>query len=170
MKTKLLAILFVSLLGGCDRCEEEPLTELEKLPPATQEGKNTFGCLVNGKAWVTKTSIDARSFYQSGVLSVSAKVINENFYQGISLNVLDQNIFATEYELGDPPKSFAQLGDLRTSCGYETSSQYLGKLVVVKFDPINYIISGAFEFEASSVDCGSTVKVTNGRFDLNYAP
>ena len=33
---------------------DPPITEEEKLPPATQEGKNTFGCLVDGKAWVPK--------------------------------------------------------------------------------------------------------------------
>ncbi|HZF64949.1 MAG TPA: hypothetical protein VEZ55_10700 [Chitinophagaceae bacterium] len=40
-------ILFI----GCKK-EEETNPELLKLPPATQTGANTCGCLINGKAWV----------------------------------------------------------------------------------------------------------------------
>ena len=57
MKNKTFILMFgciltLALLQSCD----DSVTELEKLPPATQTGKNTFGCLVEGKAWVTKTS------------------------------------------------------------------------------------------------------------------
>ena len=31
--------------------KEEPQKEEDKLPPLTTEGKQTFGCLMNGKAW-----------------------------------------------------------------------------------------------------------------------
>lgn len=35
-------------------CQGDIACELAKLPPATTEGKGTFGCLVNGKAWLPK--------------------------------------------------------------------------------------------------------------------
>lgn len=78
-----IIILLVSY-EGCDN-DPNPKTELEKLPPATQEGKNTFGCLVNGKAWVTKTSIDAVAFYQEGVFQLGAQIEEINREQGIGL-------------------------------------------------------------------------------------
>lgn len=67
-------MLLIILLANADGCKDDPKpkTELEKLPPATQEGKHTFGCLVDGKAWVTRVSTDAVSFYQEGVLSITA--------------------------------------------------------------------------------------------------
>jgi len=54
-------------------------------------------------------------------------------------------------------------------CEYSTSTNYEGKLIVSHFDQTKWIISGTFEFEAYSNDCQATVKVTDGRFDLNYA-
>lgn len=61
MLSLFLCTVALTSLSDCDR--DEPKTELEKLPPITQEGKNTFGCLVNDIAWVTKTSIDAYAVY-----------------------------------------------------------------------------------------------------------
>ena len=50
----LLIIALCSIFTACKKVKEPP-TELSKLPPATQTGANTFGCLVNGKAWVAQT-------------------------------------------------------------------------------------------------------------------
>ena len=35
-------------------CKKEKIAEIDKLPAATQTGANTFGCLVNGKVFVSK--------------------------------------------------------------------------------------------------------------------
>jgi hypothetical protein len=53
MKKKLFIILTAVALSCCSKDEQPntPKTELEKLPPATQTGANTAGCLVNGKAF-----------------------------------------------------------------------------------------------------------------------
>lgn len=45
--------LFCFLLIACKK-EDPALTPLEQLPPLTFEGKNTFGCLIDGGAWVAK--------------------------------------------------------------------------------------------------------------------
>jgi hypothetical protein len=176
MKTKTLIISVLLLIGSiislesCDLFEKgsKPKTELEKLPPATQEGKNTFGCLVDGKAWVTKTSIDASAFYQEGVLFIAASVTNKDFDQTISLNVHDNNLTTKEYLLSGSP--FALIEDLKANCEYRTSLLYTGKLVIDYFDQTKFIIAGTFEFEVYSDDCDKIVKITHGRFDLNYAP
>src|SRR5947209_256007 len=41
----LTLILLVLLNSSCKK-------EVDKLPPAIQTGANTFGCLIDGKAWV----------------------------------------------------------------------------------------------------------------------
>ncbi|MFT3948482.1 MAG: DUF6252 family protein [Agriterribacter sp.] len=44
-----------------------------------------------------------------------------------------------------------------------------GKITITKDDRTNTILSGTFEFTATSPDNpGRTVSVTSGRFDLNY--
>ena len=48
MKATLILVLWLPLAVGCKK------NELNALPPETQVGANTFGCLVNGKAWVPK--------------------------------------------------------------------------------------------------------------------
>ena len=46
MKAILMILLWLPMLAACKK------NELNALPPATQVGANTFGCLVDGKAWV----------------------------------------------------------------------------------------------------------------------
>lgn len=48
----LTACLTMFIGAGCKK--NKPKTELEKLPPITQTGANTFGCLVNGRTWIPK--------------------------------------------------------------------------------------------------------------------
>ena len=47
-----LLIVFTFLLLIASSCKKE--SNKDKLPPATQTGENTFGCLVNGKVFVPK--------------------------------------------------------------------------------------------------------------------
>jgi hypothetical protein len=55
MKNLLLLFLATFTLSCCNKGDDEqPKTELEKLPPATQTGANTAGCLVNGVAFLPK--------------------------------------------------------------------------------------------------------------------
>ena len=50
---KYQSLLFISLvlLLLSSSCKKD---NISKLPPPTQTGENTFGCLVNGKAFVPK--------------------------------------------------------------------------------------------------------------------
>lgn len=54
MKHLLFITLFFSFMSllTASGCKKNKLSELDKLPPATQTGANTFGCLVNGKAYL----------------------------------------------------------------------------------------------------------------------
>ena len=59
---------------GCSDDEPNSQEPIDQLPAATQEGKNTFGCLVNDEVWVTETSIDATAVYQGGFLQIGANI------------------------------------------------------------------------------------------------
>lgn len=170
----IVVLVLATILGGCDLFEKgEPKTELEKLPRATQSGKNTFGCLVGGKAWVPQTSVDAYGFYQEGILSLTAILETARRDQGMSFVIYDSDLSESTYQLGEeinPSGYYANFGDNIQECGFATTVTHTGKLVITHLDETNFIISGTFEFEAYSDDCSKTVQVTDGRFDLHYAP
>ena len=150
-------------LSDCER--DEPKTELEKLPPITQEGKNTFGCLVNGKAWVTKTSIDAAAVYQQGILQVDAMVQSKSFFQ--SQFFLIRYPKEGSFMLNDTVNSRIFMIDSNTRCEYITDDlNGSGTLSISKFDLQKKVVSGVFEFSVRQSTCEELI-VTNGRFDLS---
>jgi len=174
LKIFLLNILITFLsYGCCKKSDPKPLTELEKLPPATQKGKDTFGCLVNGKAWVPKTTIDADAFYQLGVLQLGGGLFGPT--QFIEMGLLEVNGFRIQegtYPLIKTANSFSNAGietSPNTLCSYSPSDTFSGTLTITKFDRVLYIVSGLFEFSTVASGC-DTLKITNGRFDIRYTP
>jgi hypothetical protein len=179
MKSSMFFLVLLTLLLKCEGClkfieEEEPETELEKLPPATQEGKNTFGCLVDGKAWVAKTSIDASSFYQEGILSIMMADSKGAFI----IYILDENLAEREYHLPTQVTEYVKnaaeyFSFSEKNCdNYITIDDHTGTLKITYLNQQwgKWIISGTFEFEGYSDKCQKTIKITDGRFDLNYTP
>ncbi len=171
MKRFFHIVMFI-LLTGFEGCDDiiNPRTELEKLPPATQEGKSTFGCLVNGKAWVTRSSTDALADYQSGVLQISAGIDETNRDQGITLVILSGLSQGMTYDLTNDPQYEAKFSWTQASkvCFYDDEDTLSGHLKITKLDQVNLIISGLFEFTTAVSGC-DTINVTDGRFDLLYA-
>ncbi len=167
MKTFFLFLLLCTL-GGC-KDNPKPKTELEKLPPATQEGKNTFGCLVNGKAWVTRTSIDAVAFYQEGLLHIGADL--QGHGESMRLAVNDKGtliISGRQFDLSGKNEGAAEFFSNLRGCNYFAENTISGSLKITNHDPDALIISGLFEFSSIVTGC-DTIKVANGRFDLTYA-
>ena len=157
-----LCMTALTSLSDCDR--DEPKTEMEKLPPITQEGKNTFGCLVNGKAWITKTSIDANAVYQANMLQISAGLVNKDFNQFLYFVI--NNPSEQEFLLNDTLKYRVELTDLDTNCRYVTNGLIgSGKIMINKLDTRNRIASGTFDFKVQNTNC-IELNVTDGRFDL----
>ncbi|MGH2649337.1 MAG: hypothetical protein ACRDE8_17285, partial [Ginsengibacter sp.] len=49
----LVSLIFISLTAG--ECKKhKPGNPVDQLPPATQTGANTFGCLINGEVFLPK--------------------------------------------------------------------------------------------------------------------
>jgi Family of unknown function (DUF6252) len=166
---KLFYILLSALLVGTSCIDPSP--EPNKLPRATQSGKNTFGCLVNGKVWVTSTSTDAMAFYQDGVLQISADLDGNGRDRGITMVVMGGLTQESSYDLANNPKTEAIIGWRNSSanCTYDRDKTLSGQLTITKLDQVKYIIAGVFEFTTFVSGC-DTIKVTDGRFDLLYAP
>src|SRR5258706_2385779 len=97
-------------LSGCflKKSDPKPLTELEKLPAITGVGKGTFGCLINGKAYVANNQYDASATFQKAILSIAGNT--KNPIQGIGLTIVERNgigVTTTTYPLNDYPNSFS---------------------------------------------------------------
>jgi hypothetical protein len=170
--------LLLLILTDCKMKHDDPkpLTELEKLPPATQVGKGTFGCLVNGKAMISPDESYTSSFYQQGILEISGRtlVIPDITSLGLKIDLTENGYLLqeTDYPLTPPPYytvSFGSIENGRPLCLYEITNTISGKVTITKFDHKNYVVAGLFEFTTYLAGC-DTIKVTDGRFDLYYSP
>jgi hypothetical protein len=47
----IIFIAFVLMASGCKKNNNSNNSPIDQLPPATQIGANTFGCLINGQAF-----------------------------------------------------------------------------------------------------------------------
>ena len=72
MKHLNLVLLLIAFSSLGLHCKKEEPSELSKLPPITNFGAQTFGCLINGKAWTAEygqVQIDfLMVFYQSRLI------------------------------------------------------------------------------------------------------
>lgn len=182
MKYLIIAAIFLLLTAASCKKENTPQDELSKLPPATQTGANTFGCLVNGKAWVAQTDCRLicdppfKLYYDGsngGYVGITADWLNSanNIKQRIDI-VFD----STNYKLNHILSIYNRLTTARfvnyksvNSCGiYEhyidSSVIHTGIVNLNKYDLREGIISGTFEFTLTKPGC-ETLTVTNGRFD-----
>lgn len=173
MKYIILASCLAMFIGaGCKKNKTK--TELEKLPAITQNGANTFGCLINGKAWTPKGNQFKPNFF----IIVDPSFQNGNFdlraYQYKNQKFERINIFSNDIRnIGNysiAPKRLVSL-DFRSefsTCYYLHSIDNFssGYLKITKYDLQNGIISGQFECTLydSAINC-DTIKITNGRFD-----
>ncbi|MEO6683157.1 MAG: hypothetical protein ABIN48_10070 [Ginsengibacter sp.] len=173
MKHISLIACFAIFIGvGCKK--NKPKTELEKLPPITQTGANTFGCLINGKAWTPKGFQFKPNFF----IIVDPTFQNGNFdlrvYQYSNQKFERINIFSNDirsignYSITPNGFVFVDFRNDFSSCNYLHSIENFsfGYLKITKYDLQNGIVSGEFDCTMydSAINC-DTIKITNGRFD-----
>lgn len=170
----LILLTFFALSLSCCKKDDENLTPLEQLPPATQTGEQTFGCLISGEAFIPDKfgSGTPRAFYQlvngkyTFVVSSSkggGELLTAIGIGGIEINPLKEDNFdLTEEKLGNT------FGKIITGIdNYTTSSNNPGSLNITRFDNESFIMSGTFEFTVKDND-NNEIKITDGRFDLKY--
>lgn len=94
MRAFYLSILL--LLFGSSACKTDVLSPKEELPAATQEGLNTFGCLVNGEVWKPRAvlSNEFTYYYHEKTLNIAAfrKIGSQNINQGLGFRI-EKNLF-----------------------------------------------------------------------------
>ncbi len=178
-----IALAFLTLFSGM-QCEKDfpPGTpEIDKLPTATQTGANTFGCLVDGKAFTPKYSwgSDGLQVYYQYLDNAHHFNIGADRKDGTAITDIEIRSHGIEleekkYEMGEFGSMgffgaeytvFVGNGEILT---YKTTKIIKGEITFTRFDVINQIASGTFWFDAINKD-GKVVQVREGRFDTKFA-
>ena len=177
---KYLFIFIIVIVIALPACKKSKNFDVDSLPPITQEGKNTFGCLINGKVYVPRGFEQNKPNYQVHVDptfndgSFGVKFFNKSTDKRIDLTVGSDSIRSTG--------NFIITNTSRARCLFAVNgtssnpkcivfSQYnptsTGFLKITRYDLINGIFSGEFEFHFYNPDCGigDTIHITQGRFD-----
>ena len=183
MKTSLVLIVssFALLsLGACKKDDPEA-----GLPPATEVGANTGGCLINGQSFVAASyggsllsnPIPALQggFYEDSLyyLTLSNKTSrgSTNVYLFFRKQVPGNYLFnkntptldraGLRYTLNYGACFFSDTKEL-----FITDAQHTGHVELTYANVSSGISAGTFEFTAASqVDPTKTITITNGRFD-----
>jgi hypothetical protein len=176
---KPVLLIVCSLAVGLLACKKDKRAPIDQLPPATQSGKKTFGCLVNGQAWLPKGSFPAGSLnpvllydptFKNGTLSIHAYRVGGSNHVDIVIGGTNIDKPGT-YPIGTrgtDAEQIANVRDKRSGCNYynnENGTVCSGRLEITKLSMTEKIIAGTFSFTISTPGC-ETWKVTDGRFDL----
>ncbi len=177
---KLLGIISLSLLlslfllYSCEDNKEGE--ELFELPKESQTGNNTLGCYINGDLFVnSKKSIYWQSnpvgaiYYKDlKLLSLGADAKNGGSMSLVVLNPTENEKKRINEVIYYPTK--------KEEATYIFGGKEVGEITITKFDTINKIVSGQFNFSGRSRFSNesfkalgdSVVHVTSGRFDIQF--
>lgn len=169
MRKLLLILITTFTLCSCDKDNDKPTNPVSQLPPATQVGANTFGCLINGEPFVVSNTSNQTAIYQGGVLQIGGGIDNSIMDKRISINISAPINLNTPYDLTLFPNNLAIFVNNGEGCYYDYDHTTSGTLTITKFDQTNFIISGTFNFSTQTNEC-ENINITNGRFDLQYIP
>ena len=170
-------LLFISC-NNDDQITTPPLPEVEpidQLPPVTMNGANTFGCLINGEAWIADNpsiivgggdfEVDVRYDEPDSFLVVRAQRDNstqEDVFVFFAENIVEPG----EYQL---PYMESVLNDYKTYAYYALDTLSTRTLKINHLDFENKIISGEFNFTVIGQEfIFDTLVITEGRFDAMY--
>ena len=186
MKTKIyysIILLFISLFFVT--CKKDP-TKNAKLPPITQEGKNTVGFTIDGEVWVPYYKC---RFMGNPCGEISARYGESN---GAAEHSLDfQTLRQKNNKLSALTVSSSGTGSI-ASVGNKTDSVFINyddeklsndgyfvgpmtgsKFIITSIDFQKQIISGEFEFVLREIKNSGTVTdnfitLKDGRFDFKF--
>lgn len=172
MKKLFLLLVTCFTLSSCDK-DDNNCQGINCLPPATQTGAGTFGCLVNGEPYVDN----------SGFFNCFYQLVDGKYYFGIQAEDNVSNIVliglgsnASNIELNtlinlniDEPQNFYGGINLSNLGGtIKTSNSADGNIKFTKLDFQNSIVSATFEFTVTDPNTGVIYEISEGRFDALF--
>lgn len=196
MKT-LIYILSLITLTACNK-DDNTETPQDQLPPITQTGANTAGCIINGKVLIPKNgsqAIGGPPLYGMNVnagINFSEPIIGDDYWQLEIANKRDQNsagivLWIKDMQQGignyiinqsngelyaDGPNNNQVIAGIKENGVQKTywSGNNAGTITITRFDYLNGIRSGIFNVTLYNKDNPTEIiQVTDGRFDINIA-
>lgn len=180
-KIPLITLLIPAIFACKKQMPNDPPEEQNvSLPELTHEGKNTFGCLLNGEPFVA--SVD---YAFGGPTAVWAEFVEDQRYFSIQgtrefenddLDNVSLKAFITDgegsYEIfftTDEYKGYTGVGG-SIGCSYYHDLDNKGTVEITYLNMETNIVSGRFEMDLINPDCpsGTVLEVTEGRFDVKY--
>lgn len=174
MKTRVNLLLVTALLA-LSQCKKNDPDPVSQLPPATQTGANTLGCLVNGHPWTPQGNDGSSNYSVSydqnpyGVLDLRTYRYQQKPIDNFQYLIL----FTRElhgpksYDVRDIVNTRVSWYDRLSGCDMSSDAPgtyHKGTLTITKLDLQAGIISGTFSFTLAKPGC-DTVRITQGRFD-----
>jgi len=159
-------IILVSFLGlFCMTSCEKEIKEWTELPPETQKGANTIGCLVNGELWATGKLPSYTKFHR--MIATYVNYGRDDVHLSFSAEGKDGIIGFTlmNPKLGNNnSKVFCSFDSIPGCIGVADN---IGGLYLTKMDTHNHILSGRFAFDIPcKEDTTKILHITEGRFDM----
>jgi hypothetical protein len=187
MKKEIILLLLLLAIGSTWllSCTKDPPPNTNPppidytvLPPITQTGANTFGCLVNGEVWVPRVELWvpwydlAASFSEkdgSGIGSITCRLLTEDQDDFMQV-VFGPTLLKTGEYFGGVNYASLRIGSMPR---YKSSplDSLLNRVSVTLIDTTQNIISGTFQFILrNSQGPPDIIMITDGRFDMRYYP
>ena len=195
MKTISLLFIAITTTGFAIISCKKNVNQLSLLPPITDTGANTFGCLVNGVAmlprdgtptWTTPSGFKAVELVSSSQNQwiefnignyQDGKPINSMMIHLQNLQQLKEGDYVwkqTTFE--NAVTGFPVYYENHTYCRaynytkkiwvYYGSYDSSGKVSITKYDSVNHIISGTFNGKLREKNGIDEIVISNGRFDF----
>lgn len=180
MTTKNILLGGFSLLVFLSACNKA----VDELPPATATGSNTFGAKIDGENWAPARFgiVPANNLLEAYWSSTESIIITARNFSAtptetiLELQISGLNDHQSTYLLNQNVTRPTQLGyanflknKITPLDEWQTSSVHTGSVTITKWDKVNHILAGTFEFKAGSLqNAGQSISVTDGRFDVKY--
>ena len=195
MKTKILLFLTILSLLGCSKDDPKPPEPASLLPPETQTGANTFGCLINGKLLIPRDGTGTFGSTYNGMIlwggypALAYNEIDVHDYKSIRTASIYIHIQSLD-QLGvgnyiiDESNGLTSIDGLNhnyihcrifneATNSYQNyrSYQNSGLLKITSFEyvpSVKRMVSGTFSCKVRSTsNPNDEIEITLGRFDIN---
>jgi len=177
---KYILIFLYSALLSAASCKKNNTQAEDQLPPITQTGARTFGCLVNGKVFIPKGGDGSgRSNFKAvyelfngrPYLQLEAKYFINGSPKGDIILFID-SLFTTGTYPIVTNKRMVNFGweVYSPTCGVsitDSTTFKTGAINLTKVDVPNGIFSGTFNCKIKPANC-DTIYITDGRFDYKF--
>lgn len=171
----LLFAAFCCMGVQCKKEEPDKVEELTKLPPATTKGRNTFGCLINGKAFPQSSEgyHEKMVYYNDGELFINYSTNFSTFDLNESISIMLKRLKSEGsylIEFGSPIEEFIVVYSKEERFSSTANTNNVGSvtIIITRLDTINQVVSGTFSFKLKNDSGNKEVSVEHGRFDFQY--